>query len=166
LRPEVYIYPDVSLSPIHILHSLLRSATQELWNHRRATGRSSSSLISLSPDKLTLASPSSSIEILEVLTITPLAAIDPESPSSCHPTDVEEENSPLQQSTIASSQPMVDSYLEDITSEAKENAEDQTVEDMVEEEEQDGRARAEETEQGGGFEAEEVEQTPVNLHGY
>jgi hypothetical protein len=92
--------------------------------------------------------------------------MDPKSPSSCHPTDVEEEDSPLQQSTFASSQPMVDSYLEDIASKAKENAKDQTAEDMVEEEEQDGRARAEETEQGGGFEAEEVEQTPVNLHGY
>jgi hypothetical protein len=61
---------------------------------------------------------------------------------------------------------MVDSYLEDIASKAKENAKDQTAEDMVEEEEQDGGAGAEETEQGGGFEAEEVEQIPVNLHGY
>jgi hypothetical protein len=69
-------------------------------------------------EKLTLAFPSSSIEILEVLTITPLAAMDPESPSSRHPTDVEEEDSPLQQSAFSSSQPMVDSYPEDIASEA------------------------------------------------
>jgi hypothetical protein len=49
----------------------------------------------LSPKRLTLVSPSSTIEILEVLTITPLAAMDPESPSSRHPTDAEEEDSPL-----------------------------------------------------------------------
>jgi hypothetical protein len=54
--------------------------------------------------------PSSSIDILEVLTITLLAAMDPESPPSRHPTDAEEEDSPLQQSTFTSSQPMEDSY--------------------------------------------------------
>jgi hypothetical protein len=48
-----------------------------------------------SSEKLIMASPSSSIEVLEVLNITPLTAMDPESPSSRHPTDAEDEDSPL-----------------------------------------------------------------------
>jgi hypothetical protein len=43
-------------------------------------------------EKLILASPSSSIEILEVLNITPLAAMGPKSLSFCHPTNAEEED--------------------------------------------------------------------------
>jgi hypothetical protein len=42
-----------------------------------------------------LVSPSSSVETLEVLSVTPLVAMDPESPSSRHPTDIEEEDSLL-----------------------------------------------------------------------
>jgi hypothetical protein len=119
-----------------------------------------------SSEQLTLASPSSSIEILKVLTITPLAAMDPKSPSSRHPIDAEEEDFPLQQSAFTSSQPMADSYLEDIASEAEEDADDQAVEEMAEGEEQDGGDEAEEAEQDGGAEAKEAEQIPVNLHGY
>jgi hypothetical protein len=108
-----------------------------------------------SPEQLILASPSSSVEILEVLSITPLAAMDLESPSSRHPTYIEEEDSPLQQLAFPSNQPMADSYPEDIASKAEEDAEDLAAEEMAEEEEQDG-----------GAEADEPEQIPVKLHGY
>jgi hypothetical protein len=70
--------------------------------------------------------------------------MDPESPSSCHSTDVEEEDSPLQQSAFPSDQPMVDSYPEDIASQAKEDAEYPATEQMAEEEEQNGGAKAQE----------------------
>jgi hypothetical protein len=78
----------------------------------------------LSPDNLILASPSSLIKVLEVISIAPLAAMDPESPTSCHPTDADEEDSPLQQSAFTSGQPMVDSYREDFASEVEEDTED------------------------------------------
>jgi hypothetical protein len=116
-----------------------------------------------SSKKLILASPSSSIEVLEFLNITPLAAMDPKSPSSRHLADTEEEDSPLQQSASTSGQPTTDSYPEDIASEAEEDAEDQAIEEMVDEEEQDGSGEAE---QGGRIAAEEAEQIPANLHGY
>jgi hypothetical protein len=60
---------------------------------------------------------------------------------------------------------MADSYPEDITSEAKEEAEDHAVREMANEEENDGKAEEEVAKQGDGVEAEE-EQIPVNLHGY
>jgi hypothetical protein len=50
-----------------------------------------------------------------------------ESPSSHHPADAEEEDSPLQQSAFTSGQPTAYSYLEDIPSEAEEDAEDQAA---------------------------------------
>jgi hypothetical protein len=60
---------------------------------------------------------------------------------------------------------MADSYPEDITSEAEEEAEDYAAREMVDKEENDGGAEEEEAEQGDGVEAEE-EQIPANLHGY
>jgi hypothetical protein len=60
---------------------------------------------------------------------------------------------------------MADSYPEDITSEAVEEAEDQATEEAVDKEENDGGAEEEDAEQGGRIEAEE-EQIPMNLHGY
>jgi hypothetical protein len=60
---------------------------------------------------------------------------------------------------------MADSYLEDITSEAEEEADYHATRRMADEEENDGRAEEEEAEQGDGVEAEE-EQIPANLHGY
>jgi hypothetical protein len=119
-----------------------------------------------SSKKLILASPWSSIEVLEVLSITPLAAMDPESPSSRHLADAEEEDSPLQQSASTSGQPTVDSYPEDIASEAEEDAKDQATKEMADEEEHDGGGEAREAEQGGGIAAKEAEQIPANLHGY
>jgi hypothetical protein len=110
--------------------------------------------------------PSSSIKILEVLSITLLAAMDPESPTSRHPTDADEEDSPLPQSSFTSSQPMADSYPEDFSSEAEEDAKDQAADEMVDEEELDGGGEAGEAEQGGGIEAKEAEKIPANLHGY
>jgi hypothetical protein len=95
------------------------------------------------------------VGILEVLSITSLAAMDPKSPSSRHPTDIEEEDSPLQQSVFPPDQPMANSYLEDIASKAEEYAEDPAAKEMAEEEEHDG-----------GAEAKEPEQIPVKLHGY
>jgi hypothetical protein len=60
---------------------------------------------------------------------------------------------------------MVDSYPEDITSEAEEEADDQATRGMADEEENDGRAEEEEAEQGDCIEAKE-EQISANLHGY
>jgi hypothetical protein len=81
------------------------------------------------------------------------------------PSDAEEEDSPLQQTTFTSHHPTVDSYSKDIMSEAEEEVVEQAMEGIVDEEENDGRAKEEGTERGGGIEAEE-EQIPVNLHGY
>jgi hypothetical protein len=86
-------------------------------------------------------------------------------PSPRHSFDAEEEDSPLQQSAFTSNQPMVDSYPEDITSEAKDEAEDQAAEDIADRVENDGGAEEAGIEQCGGIEAEE-EQIPVNLHEY
>jgi hypothetical protein len=52
---------------------------------------------------------------------SPSAAMNSGSPSR-HPSDTEEEDSPLQQSTHTSHPLMADSYPEDITSEAEEEA--------------------------------------------
>jgi hypothetical protein len=60
---------------------------------------------------------------------------------------------------------MVDSYPEDITSEAEEEVAGQGAERAADEEENDGRAEEEDVEQVGGIRAEE-EQIPLNLHGY
>jgi hypothetical protein len=49
------------------------------------------------PEQHILASPSSSVEALEVLSVTPLATMNPEFLSSRRPTDIKEEDSPLQQ---------------------------------------------------------------------
>jgi hypothetical protein len=92
---------------------------------------------------------------------SPFAAMNSGSPSR-HPFDAEEEDSPLQQSTHTSHPPMADSYPEDITSEAEEEAAGQTAEETAEEEIDGG---AEEEEQDDGAQAEE-EQIPRNLHGY
>jgi hypothetical protein len=76
---------------------------------------------------------------------------------SRHPSDAEEEDSPLQQSTHTSHPPMADSYPEDITSEAEEEiveAAEEEIDGGAEEEEQDDEVQAEE------------EQIPRNLHGY
>jgi hypothetical protein len=60
---------------------------------------------------------------------------------------------------------MVDSYPEDVTSEAKEEVAGQAAEGAANEEENDGGAEEEDVEQDGGIRAEE-EQIPMNLHGY
>jgi hypothetical protein len=59
----------------------------------------------------------------------------------------------------------VDSYPEDITSEAEEEVVGQAAEGVADEEENDVGAEEEDVEQDGGIRAEE-EQIPVNLHGY
>jgi hypothetical protein len=87
--------------------------------------------------------------------------MNPGSPSR-RPSEAEEEDSPLQQSTQASHPQMADSYLEDIMSEAEEEMVGQTVEEAAEKEMDGG---AEEEEQNDRTEAEE-EQIPRNLHGY
>jgi hypothetical protein len=92
--------------------------------------------------------------------------MDLESPSSYHPTDADEEDSPLQQSAFPSGQPTTDSYPEDFASKAEEDTEDQAVDKMADEQDLDGGGEAREGEQGGGIEAEEAEQIPANLHGY
>jgi hypothetical protein len=83
--------------------------------------------------------------------------MDLESPSSHRPADVEDEDSPLQQSAhpLAHSS-MADSYLEDITSEAEEDTEGKTAEEMAEEKK----------ENDGGTKVDEPEQLPIKLHGY
>jgi hypothetical protein len=62
---------------------------------------------------------------------------------SRHPFDAKEEDSPLQQSAHTSHPPTVDSYLEDITSEAEEEIVGQATEEAAEEE-NDGGAKEEE----------------------
>jgi hypothetical protein len=88
--------------------------------------------------------------------------MDPGS-ASRHSFDVEEEDSPLQQSAYISHPPMVDSYSEDVTSEAEEEMVGQAIEEAAEEEGNDGGA--EEEEEDDGVQAEE-EQIPRNLHRY
>jgi hypothetical protein len=90
--------------------------------------------------------------------------MNPGSPSH-HPSNAEEEDSLLQQSAFTSHHPMVDSYPEDIMSEAKEEAMEQAAEGIADGEDNDGGTKEEDIERGGGIKAEE-EQIPVNLHGY
>jgi hypothetical protein len=90
--------------------------------------------------------------------------MNPGSPSH-HPSDAEEEDSPLQQSAFTSHHPTADSYPEDIMSKAEEEVMDQAAEGIADGEDNDGGTEEEDIEQGGGIEAEE-EQIPVNLHGY
>jgi hypothetical protein len=79
------------------------------------------------------------------------ATMNPGSPSR-HPSEAEEEDSPLQQSAEGAHPSMADSYLEDIASEAEEEmagmateeAADKEVDGEAEEEEQDDGAEAEE----------------------
>jgi hypothetical protein len=92
---------------------------------------------------------------------TSFAAMNPGSPSR-HPSKAEEEDSPLQQSAQGAHPSMVDSYPEDIMSEAEEEMAGMTTEEAADKE-VDGEA--EEEEQDDGAEAEE-EQIPQNLHGY
>jgi hypothetical protein len=77
---------------------------------------------------------------------------------SCHPSDAEEEDSPLQLSAHPSHPLMAESYLEDIMSKVEQETAGQTAEEEV-----DGGA--EEEKQDDGVQAEE-EQIPRNLHGY
>jgi hypothetical protein len=60
---------------------------------------------------------------------------------------------------------MVDSYPEDVTSEAKEEVAGQAAEGAANEEENDGGAEEEDVEQDGSIRAEE-EHIPMNLHRY
>jgi hypothetical protein len=87
--------------------------------------------------------------------------MNPGSPS-LHPSEAEEEDSPLQQSAQGSHPLAADSYPEDITSEAEDEMAGLTVEEAAEKEMDGG---AEEEEQDDGAEAEE-EQIPKNLHGH
>jgi hypothetical protein len=73
--------------------------------------------------------------------------MDPGSPS-CHSSDAEEEDSPLQQSSHASHLLMADSYPEDVTSKAEEELAGQAMEEMAEEEGNDGEAEEEELDGG------------------
>jgi hypothetical protein len=61
----------------------------------------------------------------------PPSTMDPGSPSY-HASEVEEEDSPLQQSAHTSHPPPTDSYLEDVTYEAEEEQTGQAAEEMVE----------------------------------
>jgi hypothetical protein len=83
------------------------------------------------------------------------AAMNPGSPS-CHPSEAEEEDSPLQQAAQGAHPSMADSYPEDITSEAEEELAGMTTEEAADKE-VDGEA--EEEEQDDGAEAKE-EQIP------
>jgi hypothetical protein len=67
--------------------------------------------------------------------------MNPELPSSHHPTNIEEEDSPLQQLAFPPTQPMADSYPKDITYEAEEDIEDPPAEEMAEEEDNGGRGK-------------------------
>jgi hypothetical protein len=87
--------------------------------------------------------------------------MNPGSPS-CHPSEAEEEDSPLQQSAQGTHPSMAYSYMEDITSEAEEEMVGTTIEEAADKE-ADGKA--EEEEQVDRAEAEE-ERIPQNLHGY
>jgi hypothetical protein len=87
------------------------------------------------------------------------AAMNPGSPS-CHPSEAEEEDFPLQQSAQGAHRSMADAYPEDIMSEADEEMAGMTTEEIAEKEADGG---AEEEEQDNGAEAEE--QIPQNLHG-
>jgi hypothetical protein len=71
--------------------------------------------------------------------------MNPRSPYH-HPSDAKEEDSPLQQTAFTSHHPMVDSYSEDITSEAEEEVVEQATEGIADEEENDGGAKEEGTE--------------------
>jgi hypothetical protein len=82
---------------------------------------------------------------------------------SCHSSDAEEEDSPLQQSAYTSHPPMADSYLEDVTSKVEEEMAGLAAKEAAEEEENNGGAKEEE--QDDGVQAEE-EQIPRNLHMY
>jgi hypothetical protein len=86
--------------------------------------------------------------------------MNPGSPSR-HPSEAEEEDSPLQQSIQSPHPQMADSYPEDITSEAEEEMVGLTAEEATEKEIDGG---AKEEEQDDGAEVEE-EQIPQNLHG-
>jgi hypothetical protein len=81
---------------------------------------------------------------------------------SRHPSEAEEEDSPLQQSAQGANPQMADVYPEDIMFEAEEETAGLTAEEATEKE-LDGRA--EEEGQDDGAEVEEV-QIPQNLHGY
>jgi hypothetical protein len=81
---------------------------------------------------------------------------------SCHHSEADEEDSPLQQSAQGMHPSMADLYPEDITSEAEEEMVGTTAEEAVDKE-VDGEA--EEEEQEDRAEAEE-EQIPQNLNGY
>jgi hypothetical protein len=87
--------------------------------------------------------------------------MNPGSPSR-HPSKAEEEDSPLQQFAQGAHPQMVNSYLEDISSEAEEEMTGLTAEEVAEKEIDGG---AKEEEQDDRAEAEE-EQIPHNLHGY
>jgi hypothetical protein len=82
-------------------------------------------------------------------------AMNPGSPS-CHPSEAEEEDSPLQQSAQGAHPSMADSYPEDITSEAEEEMAGMATEEPTDKEVD---VEAEEEEQDDGGEAEE-EQIP------
>jgi hypothetical protein len=105
-----------------------------------------------------LASLSSSIKVLEIISDMPLAAMEPGATSSTRrPTDVEDEDFPLQQS--AHSPPphdMVDPFLEDSASEAEGDAKEEIAEEMEGDDEDID---------DGGLDVEEPEQLPIKLQG-
>jgi hypothetical protein len=74
---------------------------------------------------------------------------------SCHPSEAEEEDSPLQQSAQGAHPQMVDLYPEDITSEAEEETVGLTTEEIAEKE-IDGRAKEEEQDDGAEAEEEQI----------
>jgi hypothetical protein len=82
--------------------------------------------------------------------------------NSRHPSEAEEEDSPLQQSAQGTYPQTADLYPEDIMFEAEEEMAGLTTEEAAEKE-LDGGAKEEE--QDDRAEAEE-EQIPQNLHGY
>jgi hypothetical protein len=82
------------------------------------------------------------------------AAMNPGSPSR-HPSEAEEEDSPLQQSAQGTHPLMADSYPEDITSEAEEEMAGTTAEEVADKE-ADGEAKEEEQEDGAEAEEEQI----------
>jgi hypothetical protein len=122
-------HPQSVHTSFSLAHSLSSVPPLELRDLRRATARNPSPLVAFPPEQFTQAqstfrsgnqSPSST-------------TMNSGSPSR-HPSNAEEEDSPLQQSAHTSHPPMVDSYPEDITSKTEEEIAGQTTEEAAEEE--------------------------------
>jgi hypothetical protein len=151
LRPEVYIYPGLSplICPRRVLSPQRRHKSFTISDE---PPRETSPPASFPPKQLAQALRRflSGIFLL-------LNAMDAGSPS-CHHSEAEEEDSPLQQSTQGTHPVVADLDPEDFMSEAEEEMAEANPDDPADKE-ADGEAEEE------GAEDEE-EQIPQNLHGY